>query len=204
MSSIDIISRALIKIGQPPIASITQQPYGESCGILYNDLLEMLLSSYYWRFAIKRAILAPDPKAPSFGYKYAYQLPSDFLCLMQFGEYYHQGNLSDNIIKSDVRYDIEGDRILTDVPDKLYVRYVARQTDDVKFSRLFREALICKLAAELAPRIKQSQQIKQQCDQEFESIISQAMLNNEIQRDIETLPDGTWVSVRGVWTDGGY
>lgn len=201
MSSTEIINRALIKIGQPPIASNTQAPYGETSGILYEDLRDFLLSSYYWRFAINDAVLARDEQELSGEYRYSYTLPSDFLTLVQVGIYYKQPNLSDFIMKSDARYSLQGNKILTDIPDKLFIKYVFREEDETKYSRCFREALICKLAAELAPRVKQSAAIKQQCDQEFQQIMAVAQTNNEIQRDIETIPDGSWVTCRGVWAN---
>lgn len=204
MSSIDIINRALMKLGQPPIASITQAPYGDSSGILYNDLRDMLLSSYPWTFASKSVTLAPDDGNLSGEYKYSYTLPADFLSVVKVFENWKQPNLSNMIIKSDARYRFSEGKILTDIPDKLFLVYISRQEDDTKFSSLFREALICKLAAEMSPRIKQSQSIKQQCDQEFQIIINEAKFNNAILNDIESMPDGSWIYCRGAYADGGY
>ena len=110
--SINIINRALIKLGQPTISSTSQEPNGRIYGLVYQDLRDWLLASHPWRFAIKRVVLAQDVEAPVSGFAYAYTLPSDFLSLYRFGEYFKTPNYSDNIVSSDERYSIEGNKIL--------------------------------------------------------------------------------------------
>lgn len=44
---------------------------------IYDGLLDTLLRTYRWSFAIKRAQLALLSSEPLFGYQFQYQLPSD-------------------------------------------------------------------------------------------------------------------------------
>ena len=85
--SINIINRALIKLGQPTISSTSQEPNGKIYGLVYQDLRDWLLASHPWRFAIKRVVLAQDEEKPISGFAYAYTLPSDFLSLLYFLKY---------------------------------------------------------------------------------------------------------------------
>ena len=194
--SINIINRALIKIGQPTISSTSQDPNGRIYGLVYEDVRDWLLAAHSWRFAIKRAILARDEEKPISGFAYAYTLPSDFLLLYKFQETYKLPNLSDNITKSDERYSIEGNKILCNEPDKLDFSYIAKIQDPNMFNPWFREALIAKLAAEFAPRLKQSASLAKAYNEEFFQYLRKAEYNNDILIDSETMPDGSWVSVR--------
>lgn len=199
--STDIINRALIKIGEPAILSSEQTPHGTMMGILYEDFRKALLSSHYWRFALKRAVLAKldNPDTLSSNFNYAYALPADYLTLKEYGDAYKLPNESDSILAPDIRYSIESGKLLSKVDAGVYITYVANIDNPRLFSPLFREALIALIAAEASVRIKNSPQLKQMFMQEFDTYLNQARVNNEIVRDIETMPDNTWVTCREGW-----
>ncbi len=199
--SINIINRALIKLGQPLISSTTQDPNGRLFGIVYDDIRDWMLAQHPWRFAIKRTVLAKDVEEPISGFAYSYTLPNDFLGLYQFGKYFKSPNYSDNVISSDQRYSIEGNKILCDVDSEVYLTYMSKVEDPRKFSPSFREALIAKLAAEFAPRLKQSASLAKSLNEDFIYYMQQAEFNNEMLIDAETTPDGSWVGVREGWTN---
>jgi hypothetical protein len=201
--SIEIINRALIKIGEGTITSLSQTPYGELMGYVYEDQRKMLLSTHYWRFALKRARLAElDEATGSTAFAYAYALPADYLVLKDFGEFYKMPNVSDAVVAPDVRYSIEGNRILCRQPGNINITYIADVSDPKLFTPLFKEALIALIAAEMSVRIKQGAEYKQLFLAEFEKYIAQAQMNNEIVRDMETMPDNSWVNIRDTWSVG--
>ena len=199
--SINIINRALIKLGQPIISSTNQELNGKIFGLVYQDIKDLLLSSHTWRFALKTVILARDAETPVSSFAYAYTLPSDFLSLYRFGQYFKQPNYSDNIQSSDERYSIEGDKILCDQKDQLYISYIARISDTSKFTPWFKEALAAKLAAEFSGRVKQSTSLAKLFNEEFAQCLVQAELNNELMTDSQTVPDGSWVGAREGWSN---
>ena len=185
--STDIINRALIKIGEPTILSSEQTPHGAMMGILYEDFRKALLSSPYWRFALKRAVLAKldVQDTLSSNFNYAYALPADYLTLKEYGDAYKLPNESDSILTPDIRYSIESGKLLSKVDAGVYITYVAN--------------MVALIAAEASVRIKNSPQLKQMFMQEFDTYLNQARVNNEIVRDIETMPDNTWVTCREGW-----
>ena len=202
--STNIINRALIKIGEPSILSIEQTPHGAMMGVLYDDFRKTLLSSHFWRFAIKRATLAQvDTDTNSTTFNYAYALPKDFLTLKDFGEGYKIPNQSSAILGSDARYSIENSNLLCRENNGVTITYVADIKDTSLFTPLFREALVALIAAEASVRIKNSPQMKQLFMTEFDTYLNQARVNNEIMRDMETMPDNTWVTCREGW-EGEY
>ena len=80
MSKVEIINRALMKLGEPPLSSLNDAHFGRSYEIIYDDMKELLLSSYPWRFSVEMKYL---PKLEEkFGDKNMYQLPSDCLLVL--------------------------------------------------------------------------------------------------------------------------
>lgn len=198
--SINIINRALMKIGEMPIASVNQAPLGSILARMYEDGRRSLLSTHYWRFAIKRARLVKlDEDTGSSLFNYAYALPSDYLVLKDFDEMYKLPNINDINLVDDSRYSIEGNRILTKSDTPVNITYIADVSDTNLFPALFKEALISWIAAEISVRVKNGAEYKQLSIAEFDRYIAQAINNNEIVRDTESLPDNSWVSCRDNW-----
>ena len=53
MSKVEIVNRALMKLGEPPVSSLNDMQFGKSYEIIYDDIKELLLSSYQWRFSLE-------------------------------------------------------------------------------------------------------------------------------------------------------
>lgn len=186
MSKIEIINRALLKLGEPPISSTSDAAFGKSYDMIYEDIKKLLLSAYPWRFA---TVIKQLPKLQEkFGKRFMYRLPHDCLLLLK-------------VINADAHialsgYEIAGRSIVLDEEIMIAAEYVKNQDDDNSFSPLFKEALAAKIAAELAMRLKHSANFKQVFENEFYNLIVQAELNNEIAKCTENLPDNSWVSVK--------
>jgi len=198
MSKIEIINRALLKLGEPPISSLNEAAFATSYEMIFEDIKNLLLSAYPWRFAVKTKKL---PRLENmFSNRFMYKLPAD--CLLILKVY-----ISTNADTADFRpvssedYEIADGCVIAFYKGALQVDYVARLEDDSNFPPLFKEALVAKIAAELAMRLKHSVAIKQTFDNEFFNLIRQAELNNEIMKSAEFLPDGSWIKIRHTWTE---
>ncbi len=197
MSKIEIINRALLKLGEPPVSSLNDAAFGRSYDIIYNDVKDLLLSSYPWRFAVE---IKPLPKLEEkYNGKFMYRLPQDCLLLLQvFG--------TENIMLNDEtvgyagrNYELTNNCVVTEADGGVRAEYVRIVDDDGRFPPLFREAVAAKVAAELAMRLKHSLTLKQAMESEFLSLIKQAELNNEIMKDVELMPENSWVMIRNAW-----
>ena len=191
MSKIEIVNRALMKLGEPPISSLNDVVFGKSYEIIYDDVKKLLLSVYPWRFAIDvKKLNRLDEKKKD---KFVYLLPNECLFLIKvFGGF--RGD-DTNLING---YEVFGNSILCDYDNGVKIEYVKNVSEEY-FSALFREAMAAKLASELALRIKNSSEIKQMMENEFYMLIRHAELNNEIEKDLEILPDSSWISARKTW-----
>lgn len=196
MSKIEIINRALLKLGEPPVSSVNDAAFGRVYDIIYKDVKDLLLSSYPWRFAVGVRELAMCEE--KFGDKFMYRLPADCLLLLKvFGA--EKMALDEVRAVSSQNYEIANNCVVTGVKGGIRAEYVKIIEDDGMFPLLFREAVAAKMAAELAMRLKHSLTIKQAMETEFFTLIRQAELNNEIMKDVELVPENSWVLVREVW-----
>ena len=196
MSKVEIINRALMKLGEPPVSSLNDAVFGKSYEIIYDDMKELLLSLYPWRFSIEIKYL---PRLEEkYGDKFLYKLPMD--CLLLVGvRGVQKTDVRDVCLDRIVSYEVVNNCVAVSQENGVMAEYVKNIDDDMSFSALFREALSSKVGAELALRIKQSVSLKQMLDNEFMMLIRQAEFNNEIIKDSELLKDSSWVSVREIW-----
>jgi len=185
MSKIEIINRALLKLGEPPVSSLNDTAFGTSYEMIFQDVKNLLLSSYPWRFAAVRKRLSRNEE--KYGERFMYQIPADCLLLLKV------------CLSSVNAYEIANGAIVVDEANGIDIEYVKRVDNDDILPPLFREAMAAKMAAELAMRLKHSVSIKEVFDNEFYNLIRQAELSNEIIKSVERLADNSWVSVRQSW-----
>lgn len=199
---IDIINRALVKLGQSTISSVNEMPWGAISNIVYEDVRRCLLSMYSWRFAIKESLLAPLDEQPFTAlYKYKFQKPVDCLTFLTLGYMYKMADLRDIRTTSGERYFLMGKNILANI-NPLPIVYVADVEDVTLFSPLFVEAFVAKLAAELTIKIHQNPQLLQVYERDFNNYMTLAIQNNEIMQDTQSLCENSWVSIRGAVNNG--
>lgn len=186
-------------MGESPISSIDQQPYGHLFRLVYDDIRKNLLSMYPWRFAIKRVMLSPLEEETLSKYKYKYNLPNDCLAVRDVSDFFKPSDLRDFRFSSAERYQIEGNCILTPFK-KLRLIYVANVEEG--FSQLFKEAFICRLAEELTVKLHQNGNLVGLFNQQYTEAISQAITHNEIIQDSQEMPDNSWMTIREGWWNG--
>lgn len=183
-SKTEICNRALSKVGDSRVSNI-ETDSSEKAQILnsmYELVRDELLRTYPWNFAIKRTQLAVDGTAPSWGYNKRYQLPSDFIAILE--------------IKNHPDYRMEGGYILTNEGAPLYIKYVKRVESTGDFDELFAEALAAQLAVEISERLTQSNQKKQLLLAERDDIIKRAFAIDAIADPPQELEDDEWLLSR--------
>jgi hypothetical protein len=135
-SKIEIINRALIKLGADPITSLSDDnKRSKVANIVFEGVLKELLRSHPWNFAVSKAQLASNVATPSFGFYYSYPLPSDCLRVLAI-----DGGVDE--------FKIENGNLLTDsfTADILYIKFI---DDPNLFDSSFSSLLTIKLAMEM-------------------------------------------------------
>ncbi len=79
-ADIKICAAALQLIGADEITSFTDENReARVCAAIYDNLKKNTLQEHNWRFSIRQEALSKLSATPLFEFKYAYQLPTDFL-----------------------------------------------------------------------------------------------------------------------------
>jgi hypothetical protein len=187
-SKVDICNRALQKLGAKSIISLTEDSRNaRACNTAFEPVKLAELRAHPWNFAIKRAELAADATAPEWGRANSFTLPSDFVGMAPD---YPEDNANDK------DWQLEGKKILTNDSAPIYIRYKYNVTDPNEMDSLFREALACRLAAELAEALTQSNVKKSDLKADYKDVISEAKKQNAIENIGEDGPEDEWITAR--------
>jgi len=196
-SNIDIANAALLKLGADRITSLND--HNDRARVLsqrFTMVRDAELRRHRWRFALSRASVPALADPPEFGYARAFQLPSDFLRLVQVGEYDLGDSLADYRSAPTARWALEGRTILTDLPSPLSLRYIRKVTDSALFDSAFVEAFAARLAWECCERITQSDSKRQLAAGEYKEAVREAIRANAIEAPPEYGSDDSWVMAR--------
>lgn len=196
-SVIEIANAALTKLGAARITSLSDDvKAAREVNARFEALRDDELRAHRWQFSIKRASLAALTTTPAFGYTYQYALPSDCLRIDMVNDTF-PSVVMDNYISSElIDYVVEGNLILTDIGAPLKLRYLAQITDPNAWDVSFREALACRIAAEVCEALTQSPQKRQLAWTEYQQAITRAVRSNAIERAPVSPPDDAWVMSR--------
>lgn len=196
-SVIQVANRALTKLGSARITSLDDDNKParaiKSC---FDDLRDDELRAHRWSFCLKRTSLAALSDAPAFGYNYQYALPSDYLGLDMVDDRFPV-TVMDNYINTETNeWVLEGNLILANIDAPLKLRYKAQITDPTMWDTNFREALACRIAAEVCEDLTQSNQKRELAWKEYDEAIRKAIKSNAIERSPVMLNDDQWMISR--------
>jgi hypothetical protein len=178
LSELNIKNLALAKVGDYYINSTSEESKAaREVNRVYEPSRDFLLRSFNWSFAITRIELAQLGTDPDFEYDYQYQLPSDYLKMVK-------------LYSTTSNYSIEGQKILTS-DDELYLKYVSRVEDPTFFDPIFLEALVLKMAIDLAIPLANNRTLKETLMVEYQAVIRQARMVDAFEDDEDETPEDT-------------
>lgn len=187
-SVVGICNSALIKLGATPVMSLNDGSKNANlCNAQFERLRDELLRSHVWNFASARRSLAQLAESPSFGFDYAYQLPSDWLRTVSVHD--------DDAGRGAVEYKIEGRRLLSNASG-IHLRYIREVTDPNDMDAAFRETLAWKIAADLALPITQSTTTREQMTEGLRRALANARSVDAIEDFPEAFPESDWILER--------
>ncbi len=133
------------------------------CQLYLGEAIEDVYNEEDWVSAIKRMILTQLTEVPEFGYDHAYQMPVDFLRLVEGGGIESQGE----------DYSIEGNQLLTDA-DEVEIAYVARPEEPTKIAPHLKKAISTRLAFLLCIPLASSEETTSRVAAEYNDSIRAA------------------------------
>lgn len=152
-SKIDLISNALILIGDKPINSLTDPGFAETVGSnLYDTIKEFELSKFRWSFAQRKAVLALTTEVPKDQeWQYIYQLPSDLVSIYK--------------VYPNARYEIIGDKLHAN-QEPTTIQYTANVPES-EFPPYFVKMMEYALAKDFATSVRDSAAARQEMSNEY-------------------------------------
>jgi len=143
-SNTEIANAALVEVGAATISNLDSDvtTHGDIVRRWYIHTRDSMLRQYTYNFALRRQTLSQDATGPDFEFTYSYSLPTDPYCLRAL-----------EMWNSTQEWKVEGRKLLTDL-DGVNLKYIARVTNTVEFDDLFTDALVFKIAANIAMPIK--------------------------------------------------
>lgn len=197
MTDVDIMNTAAVKLGTNTINTRLDQ---STAAIVFNTRYESVrdaeLRRNLWRFAIKRVELSALSSVP-LGTQFTteFQLPSDYLRLVQVAESYVSSQTNYRTVDESL-YSIEGRKLLTNWPAPLLIRYVYRVEDTSQFDATFKEVLAARLAYECCETIVGSSSKKGDIWKDYQQALDEAKQSNAIEVYPQVQPDESWIMAR--------
>lgn len=183
-SVVQICNKALDKLGQNPITSLTDGTKAANmCNRNWEMIRDEVLRAHPWNFAMTRATLAPSSTAPDWGFSYAFPMPTDCLRLVEV------------LDLSTAEYQIEQRNILSDTT-VLYIRYIARMTDPNAYDSQFVNVVSTRLAIELCEPLTQNATKKKMLWDEYGEFVTSATRADGQENPPQQLEEDDWISVR--------
>lgn len=186
-TSLALCSRALLKIGAQPVASLDDgTAEAEVAANLFAPIRDALLSIHPWSFATAQQTLPRLATPPVADFAHAFQLPAGFLrALSAGGPGAGQG----------VAYRIVEGRLHSNAP-AVTLTYIFRP-DESGFPPFFASALVARLAAEFCIPLTEATSRAQLLYQQAESELRTARHADSAQATPRALTDFPLIAVRG-------
>lgn len=193
-SQLGTYNKALEHLEQRPLASLAEnrEPRRLLDGA-WDDSVAFITQDGNWKHALRTVKAQPDSnRVPSFGRKYVYTKPMDWVRTYQLSS-------DDRFVTLDKYFIDEGRVWYSDLP-YFFVRYVSNGTDYglnmAAWGEAFANYLAGYLARKIAPRIQQSMEKKDDLDKTLKKLRSTALSIDAMNEPPGRIPHGTWVTSR--------
>lgn len=187
LSALALCSRALLKIGAQPVASLDEgTAEAEVAANLYPGIRDALLSAHPWSFATAQAALPRLAAVPRADFAHAFQLPAGFLRALSAGS----AGRARGIV-----YRLQEDRLFTDA-EQVALTYVFRP-DESAFPPFFAAALVARLTAEFCIPLTENSSRAEMLYRLAEAELRVARQADSQQASARVLENFPLISVRG-------
>jgi len=152
MDKTGIANLALGNLGEASIQNLNDNnARARACSARIEDVIVTILRMHVWNSALERKLLT-NIGEPIFGWNYIYQLPADYIKVVE--------------VEPVSKYMVEKKNILSN-EKSLYLLYVATPTDINNLDPLLVEAIAMKLAWEIAETLTSKSGLKQEMMQKY-------------------------------------
>ena len=186
-SKVAICNRALVRLGDSTIASLTDGTVqAKRCNVLFDQAADSVMAEG-WTSNTRRSALNITTNTPEFGYTTEYQLPTNPFCLKVL-------SINDTV-PGEFDYRIEGDKLLANTSG-IEVRYAARITDTQSYNTYLTDAIVWKLIAELTYPTTNSITLSEAAERRYDSQLRRLLSLDGQQGSSEEIGSNDLLDVR--------
>ena len=191
-TEVTICNTALLKLGDQPITALDATSVrSRACTLLYPIARRAVLRDHPWNFSMVRADLALFAEVPAWGFTKYFQLPTDFLRLVDT-----------DLRRSGIEWSIErapgeATTVLATDAATVSILYVADITDTARMDSQFVDALASKLAYELALHITSLSERAGAMAQDYGAKLKMAKSSDGMENFPSVLENFDLIDVRG-------
>ena len=149
-SETDVLNDALGQSGLPAITSLSaNEPNAAWCRTFYPELRRSFFRAYRPNCSRKRATLQQNATPPEFGYAFAYDLPNNYLMLLEYnGDAPDLSSIDPLWQGIPPSWKVEGNQILTN-DSVVVIRYIADIDNPALWDPLFSQVISALLSSKL-------------------------------------------------------
>lgn len=195
-TKLGIYNKALIALGDAvPLVSLSENRAARRFldQVWDNGVVNYCLEQGFWSFATKTAkITYSTTIIPSFGFKYAFEIPNDFCAINGIW-------INDNLNTALEMYNFEGGVIYCDY-DTIYLKYISNASNYggnlARWSEAFSDWVGLRMAFEAQPLITNSLNMDANLDRAQQVAKLHALNLDKRNKQKKKIPMGSWVSAR--------
>ena len=191
ISKTSICNIALTHLGELKIDSVEEDNQrARLCKMRFDDVLVLVLKSHPWTCAVKRATLtklttdAGDNK-PVWGFDYMFQLPADFLRILQMQDH-----------TQPYRIEMDTELVLVTSSSTAKIRYIHLPQNHQTLSYDVANLVGIRLASELAEPLTSNVTLKQTLTQRYLIELAAARSVDSMQGTPEVVDNYSWLNAR--------
>jgi len=170
-------------LGEEPILALSEDNKpARFCNANYNNQRKMVLRAGRWNSAILRSTLAVISTAPVWGFARAFQLPADYLRLVEMES-------------PKERWRIQGRTILSDL-STMQITYVSDLEDVSIMEDTLQDAIASKLASILAVPLTGNRDLMRDMQAIYKDSVAEARYMNAQESSVEAVEGYSWVDAR--------
>jgi hypothetical protein len=183
-TAVQICNNALLLLGNNAIVAITDNTKAAKlCAQFYQQTVDAVLRAYTWNCATYRSAALTATTAPSFGFSYAFTLPTDCLRVLMIED------------DETIPFRVESGVLLTD-ESTAKISYIKRITIDDADGLLI-EAISARLAATMAFSLTNSTTAAEAMWKLYKDKLDEAQTTDAFEGTAPQLASSDWINSRG-------
>ena len=197
LSRVQVLNDAIRIVGGNLITSPTgASESARQSNAIFDRVVAQEIAKNAWYFAKVQVSLPADVSVPTYKFPYSYQLPGDFVRLVEIEDMWVFSNRQGGATPQRY-YELQGTKLFTVFKAPLNLTYLVNLDDDTStWPAYFSIVISAAIAKEIAQTLTKSESMVALATQVYKSAITDCARLNAIQQAPDEQPDNSWINAR--------